>query len=253
MKPHSSRLALGLVLMGGVACQGRDATVRREAGGEAALRSGAARDEAMVRVVHAIAAEGPVDVFAGDAKTFSGIAFRGVTKYARVTPNMPTFHFTRAAQASDTLAEERAATRDAHYYTLVAMGSADGGKVDIQVVRDDAGTGDPKKARIRVINAAPGSGEVDVFLGQDESPLFDNVGVQDDVGYREVDTGSVAVIVRPDDKRNVLLSVPGVTLKAGTRLTLVLTRVSPRSRRLSAIRLTDDDRGKPAVARDSGR
>ena len=255
MKPYASRLALGLVLMSGAACRSRDDTVRREAGGEAAVRSGGALapDIAMVRMVHAIAAEGPVDVFAGDTRTFSSVAFRGVTKYARVTTNTPTFRIARAAHESDTLAKEVRVARDGHYYTLVAMGGTDSTTVDVKTLRDDADSGDPTKARLRVINAAPNSGELDIFLGQDETPLLEDLDVQDDLGYREVAPGSATLVVRANDKRNVLLSIPGLSLKAGTRLTLVLTRISPRSRRLSAIRLTDNDRGTPTAARDSGR
>jgi hypothetical protein len=253
MTPYSSRLALGLVLMGGVACDRRESTVRGEAAGVAALAS-PSYDEALVRVVHAIPAEGPIDVFAGDALAFAAIAFRGVSDYARVTPNTPNFRIARAAPPGRrTLAEEMAVTRDGHAYTLVAMGGADSGSVEVVLIRDDVEPGDSTRAHIRIINAAARSGPLDIFLAPDDAPFVDDLDVRDDAAYRELEPGTVTLVVRPDDQRAELLRIADLTLRPGSRVTLVLTRTSPRTSRLSAIRVVETERAATPAARDRGR
>jgi hypothetical protein len=148
------------------------------------------------------------------------------------------------------LATENAIARDGHFYTVVALGSIGGKdsaarKVQLEVMRDDLVPGDSSKARIRVFNAASGSGDLDVFVeGQkDKDPLFNDVDVKDDDGFRDVAPGKMTLIVRPNDKPNTLLRIP-IELNAGQSLTLVLAHPTPSSNGIVGIKITDE--AKPA-------
>ena len=50
-----------------------------------ASHDAANRDKALVRVVHAMPAQPPVDAFAGDSRTFSNVTYKTVTPYAELT------------------------------------------------------------------------------------------------------------------------------------------------------------------------
>ena len=118
-------------------------------------------------------------------------------------------------------------------------------------MRDDLVPGDSSKARIRVFNAASGSGDLDVFLeGQsDKDPFFNDLDVKDDDGFKDVAPGKMTIVVRPNDKSNTLLRLP-VELKAGQSLTLVLAHPTPTSNGIVGIKITDE--AKPASPMKSG-
>jgi uncharacterized protein DUF4397 len=256
MRTHLTRTILALLALAAQACSKSDNTrVKSQAGGEATVSpstdSAKAHNEALVRVVNAIPGSGAIDVYAGDQQKFTKVEFKNATPYETLTENTPNFKVVRAGAPDSTpLATEMAIARDGHFYTIVALGavgspdSADH-KVALDVMRDDLVPGDSTKARIRVFNAASGSGDLDVFVeGQkDKDPLFNDVDVKDDDGFKDVAPGKMTLIVRPNDNANTLLRMP-VELKAGQSLTLVLAHPTPTSKGIVGIKITDE--AKPA-------
>src|SRR5688572_3330804 len=86
--PNQLLIALPLRLTSGVACQKAETrspavTTSSPAGSSTAPSANAAasRDEALVRVVHAIPNAGAMDVFAGDLVVFDAVNFKSVTSY----------------------------------------------------------------------------------------------------------------------------------------------------------------------------
>ena len=174
MRTHLTRTIIALLAVAAQACSKSDNTrVQSQSGGEATVSpstdSAKANNEALVRVVNAIPGSGAIDVYAGDQK-FVKVDFKEATPYETLTENTPNFKVVRAGAPDSTpLATENAIARDGHFYTVIALGSigtrdsADR-KVELDVMRDDLVPGDSSKARIRIFNAASGSGDLDVFV-----------------------------------------------------------------------------------------
>lgn len=124
------------------------------------------------------------------------------------------------------------------HYTVVAIPNENGGSVELEAVRDDLTPSDPNKARIRVINAAPRASEVKVTA--QANPLFDDIAFKEAAGFKEVEAGTVTLVVTREDGGQVLLRLPNIELHPGQSLTVVLTHPSPTSNRVEAIQVVDE-------------
>lgn len=239
---HSFRTALlPLAALALVACEAReDETVRTDSAVAASPDVSAAREEAQIRVVHAVPGGPAVDVYAGDQSAFSNVKFKSVTAYRPLGANLPEFKLleTGAAPTATPMAENREVLIDGRYYTLIAIPKADGEGVDIKALKDDH-DGDANKARIRVVNAARGLDDLDIRIQGREDDLFDDVDFSTEAGYKEVDPGTVTLIVTAEDSRKELLRITDVSLEAGKSVTIVLTHPTAGSTRIEAIKVTE--------------
>jgi uncharacterized protein DUF4397 len=255
MRIHRPWGAVASILLAAVACsKPSNQRVQSQAGGEASVAPSAdsakAREVALVRVINAIPA--PIDIYAGDSAKFRGVDFKAVTSYETLSQDVPLFKAVGAGQSNaKPMAEEHSVARDGHYYTVIAFGTAakpqPGTKPDsstrtatLEVIRDDLVPGDSTKARLRVFNAAPNAGKLDVFIPGSKDPLFNNVDVKDDNGFKDIDPGTKTLVVRPNNKHAVLLEVTNIVLRPGQSMTLVLTHPSATSSKLVAIKVTDE-------------
>lgn len=239
---HSFRTALlPLAAFAITACEAReDETVRTDSAVAASPDVGAAREEAQIRVVHAVPGGPAVDVYAGDQSAFSNVEFKSVTEYRPLGANLPEFKLlqTGAAPTTTPMAENREVLIDGRFYTLIAIPESDGEGVDIMALKDDH-DGDANKARIRIVNAARGLDDLDIRIQGRDDDLFDDVDFSTEAGYKEVDPGTVTLLVTAEDSRKELLRITDVNLQAGKSMTIVLTHPSANSSRIEAIKLTE--------------
>jgi hypothetical protein len=237
---HNFRTAiLPIAALALIACEAReDRTTETDSAVAASPDVGTAREEAQIRVVHAVPGGPAVDVYAGDQSAFSNVEFKTVTPYRVLGANLPEFKLlaTGSAPTATPMAENREVIIDGRYYTLIAIPKADGEGVEIKALRDDH-DGDATKARIRVVNAARGLDDLDVRIQGRDDDLFDDVDFSTEAGYKEVDPGTVTLVVTAEDSPKELLRISDVKLEAGKSLTIVLTHPTAGSSKLEAIRV----------------
>lgn len=245
---HTFRFALlPAAALALAACNGSrdDQMVESETEGDSSVAASsnvaAARDNAQIRVVHAVPGGSAVDVYAGDQSTFSSVEFKAVTPYRELGANLPQFKVLEsgATPTSTPIAENREVVIDGQYYTLIAIPKSEGEGVDLKALRDDPTGGDSTKAHVRVVNAARGLDDLDVRIQGKDDALFDDIDFSTEAGFADVDPGTVTIVITAEDSSKELLRISDIVLEAGKSLTLVLTHPSVNSTKLEAIRVTD--------------
>jgi hypothetical protein len=192
------------------------------------------RDVALVRVVNAVPG-GAVTVFAGDSTAFSSVGYKDATDFREIPDDR--FNF-KLGSKENPLAENRENLDGGGHYTIVAMpdeGGAD--KRNLRVLEDDLKPVSGDKARVRVINAIPGDLEISTYVRGRQEPLFDGINFKSEAGWNEFDPIAGTLEVRPEGKKNVLASLPGVKLEAGKSYTFV---VAGSPSKVEIIKIEDD-------------
>jgi len=237
---YTGLLAGGVVLLAGACKENRDTgavTTKTAEGTSSAPAAEVAenKDVALVRVINAIPAGGPVSILAGDSAAFTGVDYKTATPFREIRDDR--FNF-KLGSADHPLAENRENLNGGGHYTIVAMPDAGGAdKRNLRVLEDDLKPVTPEKARIRVINAVPGDLEISVFVRGRKDPLFDGVNFKSEAGWDEVDPVAGTLEIRPEGKKNVLASLPNVKLEGGKSYTFV---VSGTPARPEIIKIEDD-------------
>lgn len=183
------------------------------------------RGVALVRVVNAVPASSDLQVKADDQRLLPMVGFQQVSGYTPIDQSWATFQVGDAGGAAFApLSTNREMLTDGHRYTLVILRSEDGSTYETRVIKDAIET-EVDKARLRVIHAAPGAGEVQIRAKTGET-LFDGLDYGDDDGFKSLAPWSGRLEVRSDDGKNLLLSTPEMKLDAGKSYTVVLSRTS---------------------------
>jgi hypothetical protein len=222
----SSRIALtGLTLAMTMACAGAKTdrpVVTNGDGTSQASPSGtemAKEGKSLVRLVNAIPAKQGIDVSGGDRTVFTDIGYKSVTPYAEIRNNMVKFRL-RATGSDSALANNSEAMTDGYRYTIVAL-PGEKGEPQMRVLRDEVVT-DSGKARIRVINAAPDIGSIDVAMQGQKDPIFGGVKYGSEAGYKDIDPVNGSIEIRSDLKTRKPLLLKNMHFEAGKAYTIVL-------------------------------
>jgi hypothetical protein len=191
--------ALGLSVMLVTSCSkesNQTSPVASESGGSAskAPESGQAadrNDQALVRVIDAADAA-PVEVIADKNAIFTRVEYKEVTPYKAIPANFDDFAVKPAgeagADAAAPLAENSESIMSGRHYTVVIFPDADPQKkVALDVIADDLQPPSAGKARVRVINAAAGTDDVEVFARGEKDALFTDVDFKEAMAYKELD------------------------------------------------------------------
>lgn len=248
-------VAVAAVALTVVACQnGRSTdntsiTTTTPAGQSAAPPSNdvAARDHALVRVVHAVPAVAPVDVYADDQRVFNGVEYKSVTPYREVPGERSAF-VVRAAGAleGEPLARNSEGLDDGDHYTVFAVPDDKAG-AELLVVKDEQSLPPSGKARLRVVNATPDGGDIDLVAAGQKDPLVGGVNRETVSGYETIDPVSGTITVRPDGKQRVLVTLRDVHFDAGKSYTVVVVGRAGASAKLDAIVIQDEASGPAAT------
>jgi hypothetical protein len=196
--------------------------------------------EAQIRVVNAISGGPAIDLYSDTHLAFSGVQPRDVTGYQPVAEYRPTLRALRAGSTEGgVLAQEPEAELSGRYYTVVAASGPPGAPTRLEVIRDDTPPPDAMRSRIRLVNAAPNAGVLDVFLEGADGPLFAGVSSESDAMNRDLDVVTATLVVRPVGERRSLLRIPSLALEPGRTLTIIVTHPAPASQALEAIQVRD--------------
>jgi len=208
------------------------------------------RDNALVRVINTIPKGPAIDVFADDQKAFEHVGYKEVTPYKEMSDKLritfavrPTGHDTSAPAVKNT-----EMISNGNHYTIVALLDTNG-KPALKTVDDDLTPPHSDKAKVRFIHASPDVGEVDVYSRARNDELFGGVNFKSEVGYKEVDPVKTTLEVRPEGKKNVLLSIPHTSLDAGKIYTIVIAGRTKMKPKLEAITV-EDQLGTPSARLD---
>ncbi|MEO8636831.1 MAG: DUF4397 domain-containing protein [Gemmatimonadales bacterium] len=241
-----SRWALGTALAFGAACTPKDSAVTTttdqgttaSASGEAAAQ----RDHSMIRLINAVP-DGPKMTLLADERTmFNNVAGSEVTSYKELLDNAVKFSVRRSDQPSAAgEGVNREMMGDGQRYTAVVLPDVKGKTSGLRVLHDEL-TPAEGKARIRVINAASGAGDLDVVLTGRKGQLFSGINFGNEAGFKDIDPVAGTLEVRRENEQLMLTSIRGMKLEAGTAYTVVI--VGGPKAPLKTI--TFEDRATPA-------
>lgn len=191
----------------------------------AACGGGADRTKAQVRLVNASSGYTQIDWRVDDALRQGAVAYGETASYAEADPGK-TNTLARAGSGTALLSFNPAVS-ERKYYTLLAYGPQGGLK---QLLLDDnAGAPADNRSLLRVVNAAPDAGALDIYLTGTADTLAESVPVQagagvDAVGsWLTVNSGSYRLrVTATGSKTDLRLDVPAVVLSSKQVVTLVL-------------------------------
>ena len=92
---------------------------------------------------------------------------------------------------------------------------------------------------MRVIDASPDAGEVDVFAKGNEKALFAKLNFQSVKGYNDVDPMDVTLELRREGQQNAILTIPNVKFETGKIYTIVIAGRAQGTPKLDAIKIED--------------
>src|SRR5882724_3532905 len=145
------------------------------------------RNKALVRVVNAVPGTSTFDIYADDQRTFDSVSFKTVTPYQELTDDRHSFRLRPANQASaQPLTEAAEILMGGKHYTIVVMPDTND-KIKLQVLNDNLVPPPADKAEVRVIQASPDAGEVDVVAKEGNKRLFSGVNAGSDTNYTSAD------------------------------------------------------------------
>lgn len=197
-------------------------TTSSPAGGSIApsAADAASRDEALVRVVHAIPFASAMDIYAGDLLAFNGVGFKGVTSYRALDGKRYAFSLRPAGMSNaKPLATNTEGLEDGRYYSVFAL-PGDGRNAHLRVVADELDRPATGKSRLRVVHAGEGLESVDLLASGARTALLSGVKFRDVTDYRDVDAFNGAIEVRSGDR--AVLMLPNAHLESGRFYTMVI-------------------------------
>ncbi len=246
MLTHSLRLMIVLAAALGVACDRTESssatvTTSTPAGTSSVPSSDAAkqRDDALVRVLHAVPTGSTFDLFAGDLLLFDGFAFKTVTPYRAVDEKRYAFALRPAGMAqAKPLSSNTEDLEKGEFYTAIAM-PGNGYGPELRVVNDDLDSPSPGKARLRVVHAAGDAGTIDVRAATRAAAFFDGLAYQTVSDYRDVEPiNGQLEIVAAGQAAPVIASTMG-HLEAGRFYTLVIVANAAAPAKVEAFLIED--------------
>lgn len=182
------------------------------------------RGQALVRVIHALPGERNIDVLADNNKVFTDVAYKAVTPYQEISSARHNFLVRPTGEEKTApLAQNSESLGAGKHYTVVAFFGSFSAPQTLSIVDDNLTPPSAGKAKVRVINASPDEGKVDLYVQGKNKALFDGVNYQSATGYTEIDPMSGALEVRPAGQDKPILGVPSVKFEAGKIYTVVIT------------------------------
>jgi Domain of unknown function (DUF4397) len=195
----------------------------------AACGGGADRTKAQVRLVNASSGYPQLDWRVDDQLRQGAVAYGETASYAEADPGK-TNTLSRAGSGTALLTFNPGVSERKHY-TLLAYGPQ--GNLKQLLLDDNAGAPADNRSLLRVVNAAPDAGSLDVYLTGTDDALAESVPVQsgaavDSVGnWFTVNSGSYRLrVTATGSKTDLRLNVPALALASKQLVTLVLSPAS---------------------------
>jgi hypothetical protein len=177
-------------------------------------------ERAQVRFVNADPNRPALDLWFGDNKTFSNIAYKTATDYMPVPAERRNFKVTVAGQTTELSTNSEGLSANGRY-TFVALPTDDGG-TKLTALNDVVNDVEPGKAKVRFVHAAPEAGELDVNAVGQRDPLFDAVDPSTATTFKDVDPALRGMEIRRDDRKGAATKVADLKLEAGKAYTIIV-------------------------------
>ena len=188
-----------------------DGQVSAAPAGKAAAR----QDKALVRFLNADPTDKKRELWAGDARLFSGIAYRAITPYVEI-PSQATQFRLRDENGTENIASIHDELFAGRSYTYVAMPGKS--RLSLVEISDDLAAPKPGKAKVRLINATFGVDHLDLHrLGVEKKIGTVQAGASTD--FKDVDPGTFEI--RPP-KQPVSTQLSNLTVDADHFYTFVV-------------------------------
>jgi hypothetical protein len=191
-----------------------------------ACGGGADPTRAQLRLVNASGGYAALDLRVDDDRKASSVAFGGDEDYVEVDPDFDDLDVTLPG-SSTALASPDPTLREQRFYTLLAYGQE--GQLKTVLLDDNASEPDSGEVKLRVVNAAPEAGNVDVYVTASGESLAAAVPFQANLAAGAVsaldtlDSGPWRIrVTAASDRTDLRLDVDNVTLRSGRVLTLVV-------------------------------
>lgn len=185
------------------------------------------RTKAKLRLVNASDGYAALDLRVEDAVRQAGVVYGSRADYVEVEPDETDSTITNSGSATALLSFTPAVARD-KYYTVLAYGAT--GELRQMLLDDNVGDADSGRTLLRVVNAAPDAGDLDIYLTAADEALATAVPVQARAGYG-VANGPLTVnsgtwrlrVTAGGSKTDLRLDVSALELASEQVATLVLT------------------------------
>lgn len=239
---HAMALVAVLVSLGCDRTETRTAavTTNSPAGSSTApsSTSAASRDEALVRVVHAIPFAPAMDVFAGDLVLFDAVTFKSVTSYRALDGKRYAFALRPAGMTkAKPLASNTEGLDDGSYYTVFAL-PGEHRRARLRVVTDKLTRPADGRLRLRIVHAGDGVDAVDVRATGIDGTLFTGVAFQTVSDYADISPVNGPVEIRAAGGAPIV-TLPNAHLETGRFYTLVFAGSARSSPPLEAFIIED--------------
>ena len=187
------------------------------------------RTKALVRLVNAADTTGypSLDMRVDGTLRQGSVAYGGSASYIEVEPNKTATTISNSGSATALLSFTPSYSKEKHY-TVLAFGGA--GSLRQVLVDENLGQPSNNRTSLRVINAAPDAGNLDIYITAEADALATAVAARAGATYAElspvIDVASGTWRVRvaaANSKTDVRLDVRGVELGNRQSATLVLT------------------------------
>jgi Domain of unknown function (DUF4397) len=192
----------------------------------AACGGGTDRTKAQVRLVNASSGYAQLDLRVDDKTVQSGVTYGNSASYVEAEPSKSSAIF--ASNGATALLSFTPSTSERKYYTVLAYGPA--GSLKQVTLDENQSEPDANRSLLRVVNAAPDAGSVDVYVTGSNDTLQASVPVQsavavDSVGsFITINSGTWRLrITGTGSKTDLRLDVPSFTLGSKGIVTLVIT------------------------------
>ena len=197
------------------------------------------RDDALVRVVHAVPSSTTFDLFAGDLLLFDGLGFKTVTPYRAVDGKRYAFALRPAGMTqAKPLSSNTEELKDGDFYTAFAM-PGDGSGPLLRIVNDHLDSPASGKARLRVVHAGSDAGKIDVRAAGAADRLFDDIDYQTVSDYKDVAAMNGQLEVVGADASAPIDATATAHLEAGRFYTLVIVANAATPKRVEAFLIED--------------
>ena len=229
-------------------------TTKTDAGTMTALPASevAARKGALVRFVHAVPGLSSVDLFAGDGKAFDNVAYKATSAYRELPAASAAYRLRLAGQdTAEPLVEKTESFGAGRHHTVVALPTGSSGLfskgvgVNLNFLTDDFAQPAEGKVRVRVVNASPDLGEIDVYAVGRTEPFVKSAKFGSATSFAEAEPATAGLEVRRAGENISTLSVPGLKMEAGRLYTVFIVGGTTGASRLD-IFVVEDQLAPPA-------
>jgi hypothetical protein len=207
------------------------------------ITSGCGHSQARLRVVNALLNSSSLDIVVNSKTLASNIAYSTASKYVFVNAGSSSVQINLAGTSTNVLSSTPAlATRTD---TTVIVAGRSNANVNSLVLLDDNSMPPVGEMKLRIVNAAPDLGTVDVYVTSANTditalgPTIAALGYGTASTYIVLGGGSYQIQMTATGTKSVLVNTGTITLNNGDVNTAVALNPTSGSSRFGAILLTD--------------